>query len=70
MKKFIIGLSAIAMLGFQSCSDVLDIDPSRSYSESTVYSSVKNLDLYVKDFYGIFYRKMKKKCILFSMPST
>ena len=55
MKKFIIGLSAIAMLGFQSCSDVLDIDPSRSYSESTVYSSVKNLDLYVKDFYGIFY---------------
>ena len=33
MKKFIIGLSAIAMLGFQSCSDVLDIDPSRSYPQ-------------------------------------
>ncbi len=55
MKKFIIGLSAIAMLGFQSCSDILDIEPSRSYSESSIYSSVKNLDLYVKDFYGIFY---------------
>lgn len=55
MKKFIIGLSAIALLGLQSCSDILDVDPSSSYSESTVYASLKNLDLYVKDFYGIFY---------------
>lgn len=55
MKKVIIGLLAITMLGFQSCSDILDINPSSSYSESTIYASVKNLDLYVKDFYGIFY---------------
>lgn len=55
MRKLLLGL-CFALLGFQSCSDVLDLDPSSSYSENTAYASIKNVDLYVKDFYRIFYQ--------------
>lgn len=53
IKKYIIGMATFLCL-FQSC-DVLDVDPTGSYSETTAFSSIKNLDLYVKGFYGVFY---------------
>ena len=45
---------ATALCLCQSC-DVLDIDPTGNYSETTAFNSIKNLDLYVKGFYSIFY---------------
>lgn len=53
IKKYIISVATFLCL-FQSC-DVLDVDPTGSYSETTAFSSIKNLDLYVKGFYGVFY---------------
>ena len=52
-KNILLGL-ALSALTLQSCN-VLDIDPTDTYSESTAYASIKNLDLYVKSFYGVFY---------------
>ena len=52
-KNLLLGL-ALSALALQSCN-VLDIDPTDTYSESTAYASIKNLDLYVKSFYGVFY---------------
>lgn len=67
MKKIIIGL-AVTLFGLQSCSDVLDINPTNSYSESIAYSSLKNLDIYVKGFYDIFYDnadiKVSESCVM------
>lgn len=45
-KNLLLGL-ALSTLTLQSCN-VLDIDPTDTYSESTAYASIKNLDLYVK----------------------
>lgn len=53
IKKTLIGILA-SLFVLQSC-DVLDVDPTNNYSESTAYASIKNLDLYVKGFYTIFY---------------
>ena len=53
IKKYILGM-ATALCLCQSC-DVLDIDPTGNYSETTAFNSIKNLDLYVKGFYSIFY---------------
>ena len=52
-KNLLLGL-ALSTLTLQSCN-VLDIDPTDTYSESTAYASIKNLDLYVKSFYNVFY---------------
>lgn len=35
------------------CDKVLDIVPNDRYSEATAYANLKNLDLYVKSFYGV-----------------
>ena len=53
-KNLLLGL-ALSTLTLQSCN-VLDIDPTDTYSESTAYASIKNLDQYVKRFYKWFYR--------------
>ena len=52
MKKYCI---FILMLVFATACDVLDVDPKDKYSETTAWASIKNLDYYVKSFYGILY---------------
>ncbi len=57
IKKYVVGIAATAaciLPWMQSCN-VLDIDPTNSYKGSMPYESVKNLDLYVKDFYRVLY---------------
>ncbi len=66
MKKIVIGIAAL-LFAMQSC-DVLDVEPTQKYSESTAYASIKNLDLYVKGFYEIFYAnsdiQVDKNCLM------
>ena len=52
-KNLLLGL-ALSTLTLQSCN-VLDIDPTDTYSESTAYASIKNLDLYVKSFLSLIH---------------
>ena len=61
-KNILLGL-ALSALTLQSCN-VLDIDPTDTYSESTAYASIKNLDLYVKSFYGVFYSNAISMCVV------
>jgi hypothetical protein len=51
IKKYV-SYAAVASLslGLGACN-VLDIDPTGSYGENVAYSSIKNVDLVVKDFY-------------------
>ncbi|UVV55220.1 hypothetical protein NXY15_08845 [Bacteroides thetaiotaomicron] len=35
--------------------DVLDVDPTGWYSENVAYSSLENVDLYVKGLYSVLY---------------
>ena len=51
IRKYTAGLLAVLCLSAASC-DVLDVEPTGSYSETTAYSSLSNLDLYDKYFYG------------------
>ena len=46
-RKTLIGMAAGAM-AVTSCN-VMDLDPTGWYGEDVAYSSVENLDLYVKD---------------------
>jgi hypothetical protein len=64
MKKIFIGVAAALALagGLTSCSDVLDVDPTSRYSESTAYASIDNLDLYVKYFYSTFHNCADIEC--------
>lgn len=66
MKKIFIGFAAL-LFTMQSCN-VLDVEPLQQYSETTAYASIKNLDLYVKGFYEIFYYnsdiQIDKNCIM------
>ncbi|MDE5608117.1 MAG: RagB/SusD family nutrient uptake outer membrane protein [Muribaculaceae bacterium] len=55
MKKYIIGLLASAAIALPSC-DTLDVDPTGYYSEDVAYASVDNLDMVVKNFYGMFHQ--------------
>ncbi len=51
-----IGSTLLALtLAFASsgCDKVLDIAPNDRYSETAAYASIRNLDLYVKSFYGV-----------------
>ncbi len=54
MKKYIIGLIASAAVALPAC-DTLDVDPTGYYSEDVAYASVDNLDMTVKNFYGMFH---------------
>lgn len=48
-------MAAVSLcLGICSCH-VLDVDPTGSYGENVAYSSLKNVDLVVKDFYSVLY---------------
>ena len=49
MRHFFSSSLKSALCLCQSC-DVLDIDPTGNYSETTAFNSIKNLDLYVKGF--------------------
>lgn len=42
--------------------DTLDFDPTGQYSDATAYSSIKNLDLYVKDMYTIYHNIANVEC--------
>lgn len=53
-KKYMLGMAACLCLTTQSC-DVLDVDPTGWYSEDVAYSSLKNVDLYVKGLYSVMY---------------
>lgn len=55
MKKYIIGCLAAGAFAFTSC-DTLDVDPTGYYSENVAYASVDNLDMTVKNFYGLFHQ--------------
>lgn len=55
MKKYIIGLLASAAVVLPAC-DTLDVDPTGYYSENVAYASVANLDMTVKNFYGLFHQ--------------
>ena len=50
IKKYIIGIAASICL--TQC-DVLDVDPTGWYSENVAYSSLENVDLYVKNHIAI-----------------
>ena len=50
IKKYIIGIAASICL--TQC-DVLDVDPTGWYSENVAYSSLENVDLYVKGLYSV-----------------
>ena len=52
IKKYIIGIAASICL--TQC-DVLDVDPTGWYSENVAYSSLENVDLYVKGLYSVLY---------------
>ena len=52
IKKYIIGL--VTCISLTQC-DVLDVDPTSWYSENVVYTSLENVDLYVKGLYNILY---------------
>lgn len=52
-RKTLIGMAAGAM-AVTSCN-VMDLDPTGWYGEDVAYSSVENLDLYVKGFYTVLY---------------
>lgn len=54
MKKALIYTATLFATTLGGCN-VLDVDPTDKLSETTTYSSIKNLDLYVKSFYGILY---------------
>lgn len=54
MKRSLKLISIAAAVSLSSCN-VLDVDPTGWYSESVAYSSVDNLDLYVKGLYSILY---------------
>ncbi|MDE6802920.1 MAG: RagB/SusD family nutrient uptake outer membrane protein [Muribaculaceae bacterium] len=54
MKKYILGLIASAAIALPAC-DTLDVDPTGYYSENVAYASVDNLDMTVKNFYGMFH---------------
>jgi hypothetical protein len=53
IKKYVIGVSAAALVFGMPACNVLDVDPTGSYSEADVYSSIQNVDFYVKDFYRV-----------------
>ena len=44
----------VLFLCFVRC-DLLDVDPTGTYSESTAFASMDNVDLYVKYFYTLLY---------------
>lgn len=52
IKKYIIGIAASICL--TQC-DVLDVNPTGWYSENVAYSSLENVDLYVKGLYSVLY---------------
>ena len=54
MKKALIYTATLFATTLGGCN-VLDVDPTDKLSETTTYSSIENLDLYVKSFYGILY---------------
>lgn len=53
IRKTIIGFAAASM-AVSSCN-VMDLNPTNWFSEDVAYSSVDNLDLYVKGFYSVIY---------------
>ncbi len=54
--KYVTGIAVMVCVCFGTLScDVTDLDPTGSYGENVVYNSIKNVDLYVKDFYRLFY---------------
>ena len=61
IRKYTAGLLSVLCLSAASC-DVLDVEPTGSYSETTAYSSLSNLDLYVKYFYGVLYANADIAC--------
>ena len=61
IKKYTAGLLTVLCLSASSC-DVLDVDPTGTYSDATAYSSMSNLDLYVKYFYGVLYANADINC--------
>lgn len=56
MKKYIIGCLAAGALAFTSCDTIEDVNPTGYYSEDVAYASVANLDMTVKNFYGMFHQ--------------
>ena len=50
IKKYLVGTVLGVCLTATSC-DVLDIDPTGNFNETTAFSSIKNLDLYVEGLY-------------------
>lgn len=52
IRKYILGIAASLCL--TQC-DVLDVDPTGWYSENVAYSSLDNVDLYVKGLYTVLY---------------
>lgn len=52
IKKYIISIVSVVCL--TQC-DVLDIEPTGWYSENVAYSSLENVDLYIKGLYGVLY---------------
>lgn len=61
IKKYTVGVLSALCLAATSCN-VLDIDPSGTYSDKTAYASLDNLDLYVKNFYGVLYANANIYC--------
>ena len=61
IRKYTAGLLSVLCLSASSC-DVLDVEPTGRYSETTAYSSLSNLDLYVKYFYGVLYANADINC--------
>ena len=56
MKKYIIGLVASLAVTLPSCDSISDVNPTGYYSEDVAYASVENLDLTVKNFYGMLHQ--------------
>lgn len=52
LKYILLGILTAMML---SCNSFMDLDPKNTYNETTAFSSIENVDLYVKSFYGLFY---------------
>ncbi|MDE7386671.1 MAG: RagB/SusD family nutrient uptake outer membrane protein [Muribaculaceae bacterium] len=61
MKKYIYSIITALAIAAPAC-DTLDFDPTGQYSDSNAYTSIHNLDYYIKDMYQIYHNIANVEC--------
>jgi len=57
IKKFILPIGLVGVLGLQSCESFLDTNPTETYSDATVWSTQGTVDAFVINCYANAYSK-------------